>query len=179
MIRVPTARDLVKEWYVVLRPDMDVYEAIDLLEAKRASGAPVVDKDGMLLGILTEKDCIRVLTRAAYGELAGGTVADYMSEVKNVITPEMDLFSAAREFLATNFAVLPVVENGKPVGRLSRQDMLRGIQRLEREIEKAKAQELEQVRKLQQPSMAIDDLQRLAASQSPQGLADIMRHRER
>ncbi len=175
-MKVPTARDCMSVWFVTLRPDMDVYEAIDILASKRASGAPVLDANGNLIGILTEKDCLRVMSHEAYGHLGGGTVADYMSELKGVLTADMDLFSVAREFLNTNFAVLPVLEEGKPVGRISRQDMLRGIQCLQRESALEKERYEDELKTMQSP-MSINDLQRLVASQRPENLAALLSNR--
>lgn len=178
MKRVPIARECMAAWYVTLRPEMDVYEAIDLLASKGASGAPVVDAGGTLLGVLTEKDCLRVLTNSTYDELAAGTVADYMSEVKHTLTPDMDLFTVAREFLATNFAVLPVIEEGKPIGRISRQNMLRAIAQMQKQVRDTKAREEEDLRTKQRPS-SITDLQRLVASTPPEAVAALMRDRLR
>lgn len=178
MRKIPTARDCMSTWYVKLRPDMEIYEAIDILESKRAAGAPVLDAEGNLLGILTEKDCLRVISNAAYEGLATGTVADYMSEPKTVVTTDMDLFAVARQFLETNFAILPVLERGKPVGRITRQDMLRGIQHLQREIQKDKQREEQELLVRQQPR-GIDELQRVAAATNPKHLAELMRDRLR
>ncbi len=178
MKRVPIARDCMSEWYAVLRPEMDVYEAIDLLTRKKASGAPVIDSEGCLLGILTEKDCLRVLTNSTYGELATGAVADYMSEVKHTVAPEMDLFTVAREFLATNFAVLPVLENGKPIGRISRQNMLRAILDMQKQTRDKKVKEETDLRMKQRPQ-SINELQRLVGSTPPEAVAALMRDRLR
>ncbi|MBX7255172.1 MAG: CBS domain-containing protein [Candidatus Hydrogenedentes bacterium] len=178
MKRVPIARECMAGWYVTLRPEMDVYDAIDLLANKGASGAPVVDGDGTLVGVLTEKDCLRVLTNATYGELATGAVSDYMSEVKHTLTPDMDIFTVAREFLATNFAVLPVLEDGKPVGRISRQNMLRAIMQMQKQIRDSKAREEDDLRTKQRPS-SITDLQRLMGSTPPEAVAALMRDRLR
>lgn len=161
-------------WFATLRPDMEIYEAIDVLENKRAAGAPVLDADGNLLGILTEKDCLRVTSNGAYQSLASGTVRDYMSEPKAIVTTDMDLFTVAKQFLDTNFAVLPVLENGKPVGRISRQDMLRGIQQLQRDMVREKAREEEQLRMQSRP-MSIEDRQRLAGRVGPKHFAAVMR----
>lgn len=176
MRKVPTVRDCMSSWYTTLTPDMEIYEAIEILENKRAAGAPVLDADGKLLGILTEKDCLRVISNAAYEGLANGTVRDYMSEPKAVLTPDMDLFAAAKQFLATNFAVLPVCENGKPIGRISRQDMLRGIQHILREMAREKAREEQELQSKTQPR-SIEQMQRLAGSVNPKNFAEAMRDR--
>ncbi|NUM53641.1 MAG: CBS domain-containing protein [Candidatus Hydrogenedentes bacterium] len=163
-------------WFATLRPDMEIYEAIDVLENKRAAGAPVLDSDGNLLGILTEKDCLRVISNAAYQGLASGCVRDYMSEPKAVVTTDMDLFTVAKQFLDTNFAVLPVLENGKPVGRISRQDMLRGIQQLQRDFARDRAREDEKL-KMQSNPNSIEERQRLVGRFDPKHFAAVMRDR--
>lgn len=176
MHRIPTARDCMSTWFATLRPDMEIYEAIDVLENKRAAGAPVLDADGNLLGILTEKDCLRVISNAAYQSLASGTVRDYMSQPKTVITADMDLFMVAKQFLDTNFAVLPVLENGKPVGRISRQDMLRGIQQMQRDFQRVKKRE-ETTLETETKPKSIDQFQQLAGKLDPKNLAAVMRER--
>ncbi len=176
MLTIPRARDCMSTWYTTLKPDMPIYAAIDTLEKKCAAGAPVVDEHGKLLGILTEKDCLRVISNAAYEGLATGTVADYMSEPKAILTTDMDLFAVAKQFLSTNFAVLPVVEDGKPIGRISRQDMLRGIQLMQRENAKEKAKEELELATQANPR-SIEQFQNLAARLEPRQLAAVMRDR--
>ncbi|MEM1245888.1 MAG: CBS domain-containing protein [Acidobacteriota bacterium] len=124
MTAIPTARELMGAWYVTLRPEQDLEDAIRMLVARRASGAPVIDREGRLLGLLTEKDCLRVLANSAYGETGGGTVVQFMSSIKRTVDADMDLFSIAGVFLESNFPVLPVVEESRLVGRLDRQQML-------------------------------------------------------
>ena len=176
MQRIPTARDCMSTWFITLRPDMEIYEAIDLLENKRAAGAPVLDGEGNLLGILTEKDCLRVLSASTYQSLASGKVTDYMSTPNAFLTTDMDLFTVAKQFLDTNFAVLPVMENGKPVGRISRQDMLRGIQHLQRELVRDKQREEVELETQTKPK-SIQQYQNLAARLDPKNLAAVMRER--
>jgi CBS domain-containing protein len=155
-----------------LSPDVDVYEAIDVLAGNRRSCAPVVNEEGELIGILTEKDCLRVLSGYVYGELAPGLVRDYMSEVKVRITPNMDLFAVAQKFIQTNFASLPVEEDGKLIGRITRQDMLRGIQRLQRQVEHDKAEEGRAIHRLDHHD-SLEDLQNLVASTDRSALATL------
>lgn len=176
-VRIPTARDAVSRYMIVLRPDQDLLAAIDTLVRKRAQGAPVLNEEGELVGILTEKDCLRLLSNSAYGELAGGKVSDYMSTVKVTLTVDMDLFSVAEAFLQTNFPVLPVLERGKLIGRISRLDLLRQIKELERDIERERAQEERDRRERDDPS-SIDRMQRFAGRHTPEQLAELMRNRK-
>jgi len=163
-------------WFATLRPDMQIFDAIKVLESKHAAGAPVLDADGVLLGILTEKDCLRVISNSAYEDMTPGTVSDYMSTPKATVTTEMDLFAVARKFLSTNYAVLTVMENDIPVGRISRQDMLRGIQQMQREAARDKVKEVHDIDTEAKPR-SITDFQELAARLLPSQLAVVMRER--
>lgn len=130
---LPTARQLMTEPALVLECEMDLFDAVDGLVRLKLSAAPVIGLDRKLCGILTEKDCLRILSSLTYDPDPGrGTVLHYQSEIRSVCEPEMDLFRVADLFLANNFPMLPVVENGDLVGTISRADMLRGIQALGR-----------------------------------------------
>jgi predicted transcriptional regulator len=173
MIALPTARNAMTDWRLVLQLDTDLLQAIGDLVSRRAAGAPVVREDGQLLGVLTEKDCLRVLSNRAYGEVHGGSVREVMSTIKAEVTPEMDLFAVAQVFLESNFPVLPVTENGKLVGRISRQDMLREMQRFIRDQRRAKNAAAGTPQR-----SSIAEMQRLAADLTPAQLAELLRNRE-
>lgn len=177
-VKVPTARECMTRWFVTLSPDTDIFDAIDLFVKKRTGGAPVVAEDGSLVGILTEKDCLRVVSNSAYAGLKEGTVAEYMSPIKMTLDADMDMFMVAEQFLATNFVILPVLEHGKLVGRISRADMLGAIQDLQRLCESAKAAS-EKALQLKQHPGSIEDYQRLAASTKPEHLAALFSTRLR
>lgn len=163
--KIPIARDLMHTVVEVLRPDMDLLQAIEKLSALATPAAPVVDSERHFRGMLTEKDCLRVLSISAFHRPRGGRVADFMSRVAQAIEPDMDLFLITELFLENNFPMLPVVEGEKLVGCVSRQDMLSGIigltQRLaskevEAEVEAAATEE-------QRRPRSIEDLQRAFA----------------
>ena len=166
----------MSDWYCTFRPETDVVEAIESLVRKRAAGAPVVDENDRLVGVITEKDSLRVLANAAYGEMVGGQVGEHMSKVRATVTPDMDLFAVAHVFLETNFPVLPVTDHrGRLLGRISRQDMLRQVHVFMRRVHK-------QGRRLgpleAQKSSSIEAMQKMAATASPDQLAEMMRDRE-
>ena len=117
-------REFMATRLVTLTPDMDIFTAMRLLLQHRVSGAPVIDKDQHLLGILSERDCLRVFASGAYYKEAGGCVADYMSKVLETVGPDDELFQVADVLLANSFRRLPVVEDGKLVGQVSRRDVL-------------------------------------------------------
>ena len=104
--------------------------AIELLLKQRISGAPVVDDDGNLVGILSEKDCLRLVTAGAIHQVPEGTVSMYMSGEVNTIEPHVEIFAAAEVFLKHSYRRLPVVADGKMVGLISRRDVLEGSRRI-------------------------------------------------
>jgi CBS domain-containing protein len=110
-----------------LRPEVNIMDAIGFLLEKRVTGAPVVDKSGLLIGMLTEKDCLRLVAAGVDGDLPRGTVADFMSPNPETIPPNMDVYFAAGIFIKRQFRRFPVVENGKLVGAITRFDILRVI----------------------------------------------------
>jgi CBS domain-containing protein len=124
---VPRAKDLMEEIRLTFAPDMDLLQAIEMLARHGVSAAPVVDSQRCLRGILTEKDCLRLLYDSALHRSRGGRVADFMSQIDESLDIDMDIFRISEVFLHNNFPMLPVVDQGKLVGCVNRHHMLRGI----------------------------------------------------
>ncbi len=120
-----TARDCMTRKLVTLRPEMDVMEAVSLLLRNRISGAPVVDSDGNYLGVFSEKCSLHVIMDAAYEQLPSNEVRVFMDTEAQTIEPDTHLLTIAQVFLLTPFRRLPVLEDGKLVGQVSRRDVLR------------------------------------------------------
>ena len=64
---------------ITFSPDTLIETAIESFLTNKISGAPVVDIDGKLIGILSEKDCMKTLFEASYYNNLGGYVKEYMS----------------------------------------------------------------------------------------------------
>jgi len=64
---------------VSFTPDDDILHAMRVLLDKRLSGAPVLDKTGRLVGVLSKKDCLGIVYNTAYHQDWGGKVEQYMS----------------------------------------------------------------------------------------------------
>ena len=112
---------------LTLAPDMEIRKAIHLLIEKDVSGAPVLDTHGCLVGVLTERDCIRVAMQAAYHGEPAGLVKDYMSESPQWIGPEQSVLTVADLFIKGRFHRYPVVDNGRLVGVISRRDVMQAV----------------------------------------------------
>jgi CBS domain-containing protein len=127
MARLPIVRDQMDKHVATLRPETDILDAVAFLLEKRVTGAPVVDRTGKLVGILTEKDCLRLIAAGVDGKLPRGTVATYMTPDPETISPDMDIYFAAGLFLNRDFRRFLVVEDGKLVGAITRFDILRAV----------------------------------------------------
>lgn len=128
MLKIVKVRQYMSADLVCLSPETEVAKAIDLLVRHRISGAPVVDADKRLVGMLSEGDCLKALFADCYYEERGATVASVMSQVTDTIDVEADIIKAAELFIAKGRRRLPVLEGGRLVGQISRRDILRAVQ---------------------------------------------------
>lgn len=123
----PIVRDFMDTVVPTVRPEMPILEAVDFLLEKHVTGAPVVDGEGNVIGMLTEKDCLRLLSSGVDGERPKGIVKDFMTTHTDWVSPEMNVYFVAGLFLGANYRRFPVVEKGKLVGAITRFDILRSI----------------------------------------------------
>ena len=112
---------------ITFSPDQTIQDAIDIIIEKRISGAPVLDSNGKLVGMLSEKDCLKIIVDQAYHNLPieSKKVSDYMTADVKTVPPDSDVVAAANQFLHTPIRRMPVVDNGVLKGQISRRDILR------------------------------------------------------
>lgn len=108
-------------------PSMPIREAVAVFARQHISAAPVIEEDGSLAGILTEKDCFRPMLNASYYQQWDGSVADFMTREVRSLQVNLDLVSAAEEFLARSHRVYPVMRDSELVGLLHRSDLFAAI----------------------------------------------------
>ncbi len=111
-------------------PNMEVMTALRLLVKRGHSGAPVVDDTGQLVGMMTEKECLKVAVVASYDGTYAGLVKDFMNANVQSVTPDTSLLEAATKFIDSPIKRLPVLEGGRLIGQISRSDVLRAIDEL-------------------------------------------------
>jgi CBS domain-containing protein len=136
LVDAPTVRDVMKKPSRTFDMDQSMPEAAGIIARSPVAAVPVVDESGEVVGLLTEKDCLRAVGRWAYEGISGGVVKDYMSEITVHVTPQMDLLSASLAFVECNFACLPVLEDDQLVGRLVRHELLSALEKWASEINK-------------------------------------------
>jgi CBS domain-containing protein len=145
--------DLVREIMdpspVTVSPDSSVEDVVRTLREHELPGVPVVEADGTLAGIVTEADMVLPddqgdLHIPHYVNLFGGTVfleplgrfeqrlrkafagdaADMMTRDPDTVAPDTPVRAAARLIHESGHNRLPVVEDGKLVGVVTRLDVL-------------------------------------------------------
>ena len=117
---------------VTTTPDEGVFEAFELMKNEGVQRLPVLDNDGNLVGIISEKN---ITSAAADREVSIVEFALLLSKIKvgDVMTKEVITVSvddpvelAARKMSDNDISILPVVDNnGKLVGVVSRSDLFR------------------------------------------------------
>ena len=120
-----TAGDIMARSEATFSPDADIYDAIQQLLKDKLTGAPVVDEHGALVGMLTERECLKVLVGGALDGLPSGQVKDYMICPCQSVEPKASIYDIVHRFLTGDFRKLPVVDGqGHVVGQVSRRDAL-------------------------------------------------------
>ena len=147
-------REIMEPDPVTVRTDTGVEDVIRLLGESELPGVPVVDADGTCVGIVTEADLVIAddqgdLHLPHFIELFGGvvfleplrrfedrlrkafaaTAADMMSSSPTTVEPDTKAEEAARIISESGHNRLPVIEEGRLVGVVSRADVLGALTR--------------------------------------------------
>ncbi len=130
-----------------VKAEASVSEIADLLMKKKISAVPVLDKDGKLLGIVSEGDLMRRLAAEADDERSwwmvnlasqedeardfikahGRTAQDIMTRNVVTLSEDMDVASVAHVLESNRIKRAPVVRGGKVIGIVSRSNLLQAI----------------------------------------------------
>jgi CBS domain-containing protein len=114
-------REMMNTNVVGIRPDATVAQAIRILTDRHIGGLPVVTAEGAVIGMISELALIDVVFNASVKD---APVADYMTPDVHTVHPNDPLSRAAQLFTLYSFRRLPVVENGKLVGIVTRRDLM-------------------------------------------------------
>jgi CBS domain-containing protein len=142
-------RDIMDPDPVTVRPETPVEEVVTALRRHELPGLPVVDQEGRVVGIVTEADLVLPddhgdLHIPHYINLFGGTIfleplsrfeqrlrkafasnaADMMTSDPDSVSPDTTVQEAARIIHESGHNRLPVVEDGRLIGVVTRLDVL-------------------------------------------------------
>ncbi|HEY3393586.1 MAG TPA: CBS domain-containing protein [Lacipirellulaceae bacterium] len=114
-------RDIMNKRVVGIRPDVTLAEAIHILTQQHIGGAPVVTAEGAVVGIISELAMIDVVFDS---DAKNALVKEYMTAQVHTVHPDDPLSRPAQLFALYSFRRLPVVEDGKLVGIVTRRDLM-------------------------------------------------------
>ena len=126
-------KEFMAKQLITFQSDTPIETAMESFLENKISGAPVLDNQGNLVGVLSEKDCMKTLFESSYYNNLGGFVKEYMSTDLKTINIHDTLSNVADEFIKSRFRRFPVMEGNKLVGQISRRDILRAIVKLSNE----------------------------------------------
>jgi CBS domain-containing protein len=143
------AKDIMTRELITVSPDMEIMKAAKILLENGINGVPVVDS-GKLVGILCQSDLIAQQKKLpipsfftlldgfiqleskkhfekAFQKIAATTVADAMTPDPISVHPDTTIEELAGLMVDKNFHTVPVVDKGKLVGILGKEDILRTL----------------------------------------------------
>jgi CBS-domain-containing membrane protein len=145
-----TVKNIMTRDLITVSPDTEIVHAAKLLLEKGINGIPVVDKKGELVGIICQSDLIAQQKRLpipsvftlldgfipltstkhfekAVQKIAATTVADAMTPNPVTVRTETSIEELASLMVDKNFHTLPVVDEGKLVGVVGKEDVLKTL----------------------------------------------------
>ena len=118
---------------ITFRRETPIHQVVDQLLNNRITGAPVMDERGIVVGMIDDKTCLKLLfSGACYNHpVELETVGDYMDDIMKFITEKEDIFDVACIFRNSTYKRLLVLDTeGKLVGQISRRDVIKAIQEM-------------------------------------------------
>lgn len=143
------AKEIMSTQCITFTSDTDIITAAKMLIEKKINGAPVID-DGKVVGILCQSDLVaqqKKITLPSFFTLLDGVfplsshdelkremtkitalkVGDAMTPTPIFITPESTLEDIATMMANEKLYTLPVIEDGKLVGVVGKEDVLKTL----------------------------------------------------
>ncbi|MFA5982800.1 MAG: CBS domain-containing protein [Methylococcaceae bacterium] len=127
MLAKVTVADYMTTKLVTLAKDTHIFEAIKKLLDHHITSAPVIDKQGRLIGMFSEKDGMRVVLESVYNQSMSGKVGEFMNAEVLSIDASSSIVDLAEKFQSSAIRSFPVFEQGNLVGIVSRTDVLRAL----------------------------------------------------
>jgi len=118
---IPLAQDVMQCGLLTVRKQTPLHEAANILATRHITGLPVVDEALQLLGIITEKDVLRAIFAS---ENKGQTVAELMTENVTSFSQTDSMFDVCDCLINNDFRRVPILDQGRLVGLISRADII-------------------------------------------------------
>jgi CBS domain-containing protein len=116
-----SVRTIMTQQITTLTHDCHISDAVNTIVDKKIGGLPIVDHDGVLNGIVTERDVLRVLG----SERSTLNVEDVMSSSLRVTAPDYPISTVAHDMTQYRFRRLPVVSDDVLYGIITATDIMK------------------------------------------------------
>ncbi|MGC8542640.1 MAG: CBS domain-containing protein [Vulcanisaeta sp.] len=129
LIAIPKVKveELMSRSVITIRHDAPLRDAARVFAERKIRALPVVDDEGRIVGLITSSE----VARAYYEGNLNARVGDYARRDAPTIDKESDLYDAMRLMTVNKIGRLIVVSGGKPVGIITRTDILQYLASLE------------------------------------------------
>lgn len=148
------AKDIMSADVTTVTPEMEIARVAKLLLDRRVNGLPVVDKKGKLVGIICQSDLVSIQKKISMPsiftlldgliplvsskhieqeikKIAAVTVQDAMVPNPVTVSPETGIEEIATLMVEKKFHTLPVMDSGKLVGVIGKEDVLKTLLKVE------------------------------------------------
>jgi CBS domain-containing protein len=115
-----SVRTIMTQQITTLAHDSRIRDAVDIIVGKKIGGLPIIDADGVLNGIVTERDVLRVLG----AERSTLNVEDVMSTSLRVTAPDCPIETVSHDMTRYKFRRLPVVSDDVLYGIVTATDIM-------------------------------------------------------
>ena len=114
-------RTIMTQQLTTLPDSASINDAIDLILNKKVGGMPITDSNGVLVGIVTERDVMKMLAT----EKVDLTVNDVMTTSLRITDPDCPIGKVTRDMTSHRFRRLPVVSNDILYGIITTSDIMK------------------------------------------------------
>jgi CBS domain-containing protein len=116
-----SVREIMTSELVTLNTDDSIEDAVSCILSHRTGGLPIIDDDGILRGIITERDVMELLSKQKTSQI----VEDVMTASLKIIDPATPVGTATQEMVKHHFRRLPVVSEDILIGIVTASDILK------------------------------------------------------
>lgn len=128
MLQSVGLRDYMITNPIKVKGDDNLLSTMKIIIDNKISGVCVVDENKVLVGMLSEMDCLAAVLKSTYNNVGVGLVSEYMTKENIIVAhPSEDILNVAEDMLLKKHRRRPVVEDGKLVGQVSCRQLLAAV----------------------------------------------------